>query len=102
MTAATSAEPAPAIARQVWHRLKVGRTAPILVVLACLLVVGCDEKQETAEVVRPVRAMKVQDVEGFQKRFFPGRAAATQEINASFRVSGQLIKRTVDVGSEVK
>ena len=40
MTATTSAEPAPAaVTRQLWDRLKRGRTAPILVVLACLLVV---------------------------------------------------------------
>ena len=39
MTATTSSVPAPAFAAQVWDRLKQGRTAPILVVLACLIVV---------------------------------------------------------------
>lgn len=75
-------------------------TAPL--VLAAVLLLGCEEKQETAEVIRPVRAMKIQNVEGFVKRYFPGRAAATQEINAAFRVSGQLTKRPIDVGTEVK
>ena len=70
-------------------------------VLACLLLLGCEEEQEAVEIVRPVRAMKVQDVEGFVQRYFPGRAAATQEINSAFRVAGQLIKRPIDVGSEI-
>ncbi len=40
MTATASAEPTPAVAtRQLWERIKQGRAAPILVVLACLLVV---------------------------------------------------------------
>ena len=46
--------------------------------------------------------MKVQDVEGFVQRYFPGRAAATQEINSAFRVAGQLIKRPIDIGAEIK
>ena len=67
-----------------------------------LLLTACEEPPQDAEIIRPVRAMKVQDVEGFVKRYFPGRAAATQEINASFRIAGQLIKRPIDVGTEVK
>ena len=41
MTATTSSglAPAPTLAAQVWGRLRQGRTAPILVVLACLIVV---------------------------------------------------------------
>ncbi len=81
-----------------WH-------SPVLrfpLALACLFLVGCEEEPETVEIVRPVRAMKVQDVEGFVQRYFPGRAAATQEINAAFRISGQLIKRPIDVGAEIK
>ena len=72
-----------------WH-------SPVLrfpLALACLFLVGCEEEPETVEIVRPVRAMKVQDVEGFVQRYFPGRAAATQEINAAFRISGQLVRR---------
>ncbi len=71
-------------------------------VFLSLLLFGCEEEPEVAEVIRPVWAMKVQDVEAFAKRYFPGRASATQEINDSFRVAGQLIKRPVIVGSEVK
>ena len=31
-----------------------------------------------------------------------GRAASTQEINASFRVAGQLIQCPIDIGAEIK
>ena len=65
------------------------------------MLLGCEEEPPPAEVIRPVKAIKVQDTEGFVKRYFPGRAAATQEINASFRVSGQLIARPIEVGTEV-
>ena len=71
------------------------------VLFASLLLAACEEKQEVVEVVRPVRAMKVQDVDGFVQRFFPGRATATQEINAAFRVSGQLIERPIEIGDEI-
>ena len=73
------------------------------VLIPAALVAGCDQ-QETAqeEPVRPVRAMKVADFAGVTDRSFPGRAAATQEINAAFRVSGQLIKRPIIVGADIK
>ena len=81
-----------------------GPTVSVLaLVLACSTLLACDEpEQQAEEVIRPVRAMKVRDVEGFVQRYFPGRSAATQEINAAFRVAGQLIKRPIEVGSEVK
>ncbi len=77
---------------------KVGLAVPLL----CALLLACGEEPEQAEIIRPVKAIKVHDTEGLVVRSFPGRAAATQEINASFRVSGQLIARPIDVGTEVK
>ncbi len=79
-----------------------GRALALPAALASLLLAACDGEQETAEIVRPVRAMKVQDVEGYVQRFFPGRATATQEINAAFRVSGQLIERPIKIGDEIE
>jgi RND family efflux transporter MFP subunit len=68
-----------------------------------LLLMGCGEEAAPEKtVVRPVKAMKVSDVEGFNKRHFPGRAKGTQEVDLAFRVSGPLITRDVDVGSVVK
>jgi len=68
-----------------------------------LLLMGCGEEAAPEKtVVRPVKAMKVSDVEGFRQRQFPGRAKGTQEVDLAFRVSGPLITRDVDVGSVVK
>lgn len=78
---------------------------PPLILFLPLLVLqmsGCEQEPEKSDFVRPVRAMKVQDAEGFMERKFPGRAAATQEINLAFQVPGKLTKRPVDVGTEVK
>ena len=77
------------------------RPISLMPLLACLVLLGCEEPQEAAEIIRPVKAIKVHDTEGMVQRYFPGRAAATQEIDASFRVSGQLIARPIDVGTEV-
>ncbi len=71
--------------------------------LSMLLLTGCGEEAAPEKtVVRPVKAMKVSDVEGFRQRQFPGRAKGTQEVDLAFRVSGPLITRDVDVGSVVK
>ena len=77
---------------------------PLFLFLPLLVVQlsACEQEQEKSEIVRPVRAAKVQDVEGFVERSFPGKAAATQEINLAYQVPGKLIKRPVDVGAEVE
>ena len=74
----------------------------LLLPLLALHLSACEQEPAKTDFVRPVRAAKVQDVEGFVERSFPGKAAATQEINLAFQVPGKLIKRPVDVGSEVK
>lgn len=63
---------------------------------------GCRKAAPEAEITRPVRAIKVDDVQAFQGRDFPGRAKAREELELSFRVSGPLVSLPVDVGSEVK
>ncbi|MDJ0683512.1 MAG: efflux RND transporter periplasmic adaptor subunit [Alphaproteobacteria bacterium] len=74
-----------------------------VILVPALLASGCDEPEIVQEEpVRPVRAMKVADFAGVTERSFPGRAAATQEINAAFRISGQLIKRPIKVGEDIK
>ena len=71
-------------------------------IVPTLLIPGC-RKEESAyqEAVRAVRAMVVADFAGVSERSFPGRAAATQEVDLAFRVSGPLIARPVRVGDEV-
>ena len=55
-----------------------------------------------AELLRPVRAMKVSDLATLEARSFPGRAQATQELDLSFRVGGPLTTRPVNVGDKVR
>ena len=65
------------------------------------LLVGCEEPP-VEEVIRPVLATKVGDIEGFRRDRFPGRAKAKEETNLSFRVFGPVITRPVNVGDRVK
>ncbi len=74
----------------------------LLVILITLQGCGKDETAVTKEVIRPVRAVKVGDTAQLSQRSFPGRAKATRELELSFRVSGPLITRPVNVGDKVK
>ena len=74
----------------------------LLVVLITLQGCSKDETAATKEVIRPLRAVKVGDTTQLNQRSFPGRAKATRELELSFRVSGPLIARPVNVGDEVK
>ena len=67
-----------------------------------VLLASCREEPPTKKaVIRPVRAIKIADTKTFSSRSFPGRAAATQEVNLAFEVPGRLVERPVDVGTEV-
>jgi RND family efflux transporter MFP subunit len=82
--------------------LRTMRPWAVLAGLACAgLLGGCGEQVVEQEIVRPVRAMRVQAAEAFQETWFPGRAQATQEVNLAFEVPGQLIERGVSVGDAV-
>lgn len=72
-----------------------------LMLVLLVNVVGCDEPQVAAPVVRPVLAMMVGAGDTFMGRTFPGRAQAVQEANLAFDVSGSLIERPVKVGERV-
>ena len=76
-------------------------TIPLPLVLLSLLSVGCGKPSEEPDLIRPVRTMRVADVEQLSRRVFPGRAEATQAVDLSFDVQGQLIERPVNVGDEV-
>jgi multidrug efflux pump subunit AcrA (membrane-fusion protein) len=69
---------------------------------AALLSAGCGGSAPAPEAVRPVRAVKVGDLKAISGREFPGRAAAVDEVDLSFRVAGPLVSLPVDVGTEVK
>ena len=72
--------------------------------LAALTQSACDVQEEegATETVRPVRAVRLADPSAFARRWFSGRARATQEIDLSFRVAGPLIALPVNVGDTVQ
>lgn len=73
-------------------------------ILLSLFLAGCGGKpvEEAEDPVRPIRVMKIGDIEVFAERSLPGRAEAYQEIDLAFRVTGPLVDMKVDVGDEVK
>ncbi len=75
----------------------------IAVLAAALSAFGCeDEPVQEQSSVRPVKVMRVSDFGGFYKRWWPGRARATQEVQMSFRVGGQVLSLPVNVGDPVE
>ena len=71
------------------------------VLVSVLLLIGCQEDAPVKEIIRPVKALKVADIDTFENEKFNGIAKATQEVDLSFRVDGPLITRPVKVGDEV-
>lgn len=66
-----------------------------------LTTIGCKKPPPQAEVIRPVRAVRLNDIEAFHSGYLPGRAKATQEVDLAFRISGPLTRFRVDIGSKV-
>ena len=74
------------------------------ILLACivsLILAGC-EQPVLEKAIRPVRAIKIGDTTSVSGRSLPGRSAAVEEVNLSFRVPGLLVQLPVEVGQEVK
>lgn len=69
---------------------------------AALICAGCGAPPAAPEPIRPVRAIKVGDLQAISGREFPGRAKARDEVDLSFQVAGPLVALPVDVGSEVR
>jgi membrane fusion protein, multidrug efflux system len=71
--------------------------------LLFLFTSGCEKQEAIVEdPVRPVKAVKVGDLERLMERKFPGRSSATEEVELSFRIPGRLMSLAVDIGDEVK
>lgn len=75
----------------------------LLIIALCImpLLTGCEE-EKVAEVIRPVKAMKIAPADQVATRVFPGKVEATSEVALAFRVSGQLINYPVTRGQYVK
>ena len=81
---------------------RVTNTVKQMFSVGLLLVAGCGSPPAAEEeVVRALRVMEIGDVAEFSGRSFPGRAAAFQEVNLSFRVGGPLITLPVKIGDQV-
>ena len=65
-----------------------------------LLLAACGEAP-APQPPRLVKAMQISGASDLSEGNFPGRARAGQEVNLSFRVSGQMMKFPVSVGDKV-
>ena len=64
---------------------------------------GCNEKkEETAEVVRPVKVVEIAQADTTRKLDYSGAVRARTEMNLGFRVNGKIVERKVDIGQKVK
>lgn len=54
------------------------------------------------EPLRALRVVRIGDTSAISSRSFPGRAAASQEVDLSFRVGGPLIALPVKIGDRVQ
>ena len=72
------------------------------ILIAAILLSGCQEEVPVKEIIRPVKAVKVADADTFEGIKYNGIAQATKEVDLSFRVDGPMIARPVNVGDEVK
>ena len=72
-----------------------------LTVLLCACQPGEDAKP-VPEPIRPVRVVTVEEAPGGETVILTGNVQSQDEVNLAFRVSGQLIARSVNVGDRVR
>ncbi|MGL4854280.1 MAG: hypothetical protein ACRC37_03385, partial [Lentisphaeria bacterium] len=60
------------------------------VMLLAILLISCEEKEESRRVVRPVKSMVVSSIMKGEVQSLPGVTKALQEATLSFDVSGKL------------
>lgn len=77
----------------------LGGIGALLLLIAGLS--GCRDAGESAEVIRPVRVLRIGDLSEFRGRQFPGRAEAVQFVDLSFRVAGTLQTLPARLGQTV-
>jgi RND family efflux transporter MFP subunit len=77
----------------------------VLVALCLSILTGCLPQEEAApqpEPIRPVRVVTVDELPGGEEVTLTGTIQAQDDVNLAFRVGGQLIERTVNVGDQVQ
>ena len=72
-----------------------------LIVMMCLMMVGCDDEVQMVEKPPIVRTQTVGNTSATSEEIYSGTVKGRYETNLSFQVSGRIINRSVDVGSRV-
>ncbi|WFU51328.1 efflux RND transporter periplasmic adaptor subunit [Sinorhizobium terangae] len=70
--------------------------------LACAYLAGCEDKVEVTPSPQQVRAVSASQAEYQPRAEITGEVKARVQSDLSFRVSGRVIERFVDVGSHVR
>lgn len=74
----------------------------LLLAISLVLLVGCDKPAEPAAPPRPTLTMVVGDSSALDSMVLVGEVRPRYEASQSFRISGKIIERKVDVGTQVK
>ena len=74
----------------------------LLFTVSLVLLVGCDKPAEPAAPPRPTLTMVVGDSSALDSMVLVGEVRPRYEASQSFRISGKIIERKVDVGTQVK
>lgn len=74
----------------------------ILPVAIYSLLFSCQEKQESVEIIRPVRTKQVFSTGGARSRAFTGVVKSGSESRLSFKVPGTVQQVSVEIGDKVK
>ena len=72
------------------------------IIAALFLCAGCGKEPAEEEIIRPVKAVQIETDASHPIRPYPGRAAATEEVDLSFEDAGTVIDRPVNKGEEVQ
>ncbi len=76
---------------------------PLVFALALVLLAACTRQgEEVPAEVRPVRTVTIENRDSSGNIVLTGRVQAQSEINQAFRLDGQLIERTVEIGDTVR
>jgi len=78
-------------------------TGAALFAAIALMLSGCNEKkEETVEVIRPVKVVEIAQADTTRKLDYSGSVRARTDMNLGFRVNGKIVERKVDIGEKVK
>ena len=79
------------------------RIIRLLFLASLILHFSCKKKEDTkVEQIRPVKALQAQTAADLLSKGLPAVSAEHREVDLSFRVSGPLVKLTIEEGTAVK